>query len=732
MRRKIMYWLERSRATIAEAARKSWKGAATGALVTLSFFLLVSLVYIRIGISPVVDWVIGLVAIAALVGLAVCLTSWGFRVVRQFNPWFVGACAAAYLFLGLLSNAETNRMLVGLELVCGGLIGYALVTGIRKKVSIALLTIVLGVNGYLVYFLVSDHSASVPVTDTYWNQKVTPLAIANPSDRGEYTVKTLFYGSGNDKHRPEYGASCDLMTDPVDATPFFDQTSGFNNWIRKQFWGFDSSCYPINGRVWYPEGEGPFPLVVFVHGNHNMDDYSDPGYEYVASLLASRGYIVASIDENFLNGSWSGDYGHGEIFTRAWVLLKHLENWRAWNQRDDNPFYGLVDMDNIALVGHSRGGQAVPLATVINKQKNYYGDANQHFDFNFSIKGIVEIGPTHYYSMTKDKPLEIENVDYLLLQGGYDQDMYFMGGLRKYNNLRFTDTDFHFKSLLYVYTANHGQFNTAWGRKDVMFPQSLLLNLKPLMGGDEQREIAKTYISAFLDASLKGKKEYLPMLKDYRTVKEMLPRDYYINQYEDTSFKYIADYEEDLDVTTASMKGCVIAGENLKTWKEDAIVLRDNANTPQLTSAVYLGWERSDTIPPLIPLYTIRLDSAASLALEADSVKSLFFFIGNNSDTAQVVDFTIELAFDSVSVRKDFSSFYILPPVLKQELSKCDGLLSLGREGATDKVLQYIEIPLSAFGKEGESFPVSGLRQIRFIFDRTAKGNIIVDRIGME
>lgn len=731
MQHKIMSVLETCRATIVEVARKSWKGAAVGVLAALSFFLLVSVVHIWIGISPVVDGAIALVVIGALVGLTVCLVRWGFMIVRQLNPWFVGACAAAYLLLGLLSYQETNRMLVGLELLCGGLVGYAFVAGIKKKVSIGLLAIALGVNVCLLYFLMSDRSASVPVTEAYWTQKITPLAITNPSEPGGYAVKTLFYGSGNDRNRPEYNGSCDLITNPVDATPFFNQTSGFNNWVRKRFWGFDATCYPINGRVWYPEGEGPFPLVVFVHGNHEMDDYSDPGYEYVASLLASRGYIVASIDENFLNGSWSGDYGHEEIFTRAWLVLKHLENWRAWNLRDDNPFYGLVDMENIALVGHSRGGQAVPLATVINKQKNYYGDANQRFDFNFSIKGIIEIGPTAYYSPKKDKPLEIENVDYLLLQGGYDQDMYFMAGLRKYNNLRFTDSNFHFKSVLYVYTANHGQFNTAWGRKDLLFPQSLLLNLRPVMAGDDQREIAKTYISAFLDASLKGKKEYLPMLKDYRIVREMLPKDYYINQYEDTSFKYIADYEEDLDVTTASLKGCAIRGENLKTWKEDAIVLRDHDNTPQLTSAVYLGWERSDTIPPVIPLYTIQLDSTASLALETTSIKNLFFFIGNNSDTVQAVDFTIELAFDSMNVRKDFSSSYILPPILKQELSKCDDLLSLGREGATDKVLQYIEIPLSAFGKENEPFMASGLRQIRFIFDKMAEGDIILDRIGV-
>ena len=227
----------------------------------------------------------------------------------------------------------------------------------------------------------------------------------------------MTYGNGDDKNRDEYANSCDIKTSSVDATPFRPDF-GFDNWIREIFWGFDASNYPINGRVWYPEGQGPFPLVIFVHGNHLMQEYSDPGYEYIATLLASKGYIAASIDENFLNSNWSGDYSHNEIFTRAWLILKHLECWREWNQQEDNPFYQTVDMDNIALVGHSRGRASRSSSDRDQQAKRYYKDANQDFNFNFSIKGIVEIAPTAFYSMHKDKPLELENIDYLLLQEG--------------------------------------------------------------------------------------------------------------------------------------------------------------------------------------------------------------------------------------------------------------------------------------------------------------------------
>ena len=91
-----------------------------------------------------------------------------------------------------------------------------------------------------------------------------------------------------------------------------------------------------------------------VHGNHNPQDFSDPGYGYLGELLASRGFILVSVDENFINGGL-----RGENDGRAWLLLKHLEAWKQWNDCAGSPFYHKVDMSNIALMGHSRGGEAV-------------------------------------------------------------------------------------------------------------------------------------------------------------------------------------------------------------------------------------------------------------------------------------------------------------------------------------------------------------------------------------
>src|SRR5690606_30096297 len=119
-----------------------------------------------------------------------------------------------------------------------------------------------------------------------------------------------------------------------------------------------------------------------------MKDFSDPGYDYLGNLLASRGFILASIDENFLNGAI-----RNENDARGWMLLKHLELWRELNDSAGGPFYRKVDMDRIALIGHSRGGEAVGHAAAFNRLAHYPDDATVTFDFGFGIRSLIAIAP---------------------------------------------------------------------------------------------------------------------------------------------------------------------------------------------------------------------------------------------------------------------------------------------------------------------------------------------------
>ena len=133
------------------------------------------------------------------------------------------------------------------------------------------------------------------------------LDAPNPATRGTYAIRTLYYGSGSDKRRRAFRDSVTMKTKAVDASAFVSMTPELAK-DRKGYWGFDAKQFPVNGRVWYPEGAGPFPLVLVVHGNHNMKDFSDPGYQYLGEHLASRGFILVSVDENFLNGALRNDW----------------------------------------------------------------------------------------------------------------------------------------------------------------------------------------------------------------------------------------------------------------------------------------------------------------------------------------------------------------------------------------------------------------------------------------
>ena len=122
--------------------------------------------------------------------------------------------------------------------------------------------------------------------------------------------------------------------------------------------------------------------------------------------------------------------------------------------------------------------------------------------------------------------------------------------------------------LIADFRANHGQFNTVWGRTDTESPLSWLLNLKPLMLGEEQRRISKTYIAAFLEATLRDRREYLPLFQDWRAARLWLPDTLYVNRYQDASYVPLAIFDEDADVTTTTAPGGHMAGENLSIWRE--------------------------------------------------------------------------------------------------------------------------------------------------------------------
>ena len=553
-----------------------------------------------------------------------------------------------------------------------------------------------------------------------------PLEAPDPSLDGPHTYRTCFYGSGTDKHRKEYGPDVDLKTDPVNAEAFMDAFGKLRN-----YWGFDRENLPLNGRVWFPDGDGPFPLVLILHGNHAMKRFSDPGYEYLGTLLAGRGFVTVSVDENFLNQHFAG-----ENDARAFVLLEHLELWKRWNRTQGHAFEGKVDMDRIALIGHSRGGESVAHAAAFNRLERYPDDAMVTFDYNFAIRSVIAIAPVDEQYKPAGHRTTLQDVNYLVIHGGHDADVRSFTGLRQYNRAYFTGGPFCFKSAIYIYQANHSRFNSTWGNCDALPPAAWVINDKPVMDPAKQRHATQVLVSAFLEATLHDANEYLPVFIDVRNAGTWLPEDIYVSQYQDSTFQVIADFEEDFDVTTATIPGVQLVGEDLVTWKEAYIPHRAAEDSTQENSTVVLEWDNqqlAESEPGQVGSYTITLGREAVSDLQLDPNANLALSAASEDlYLGEPLDLTIELTDeDGDSSEVPLSAVGLIPPALTIRLLKWQWLENTLNDEPAERILQTYEIPMSLFIEQNASFEPARLQTIRLLFDRSERGAIILDDIGI-
>jgi dienelactone hydrolase len=613
----------------------------------------------------------------------------------------------------------------------------------------------------------------------------------SPLEAGSYGVKSLFYGSGTDKNRVEFRDSVAFETGRVDASKLV--SLGRSAETRNEYWGFEPDSFPLNARVWFPDGPGPFPLVLVAHGNHDMKDFSDPGYEYLGRHLASRGFILASLDMNFINGGISG-----ENDGRGWLFLKHLEAWEGFNADSENPFHGRVDMGNIGIMGHSRGGEAVGHAAAFNILSRYPDDATLSWEFDFDIKAVIAIAPVDGQYRPTSRLAPVENVNYLVFHGTHDGDVSSFSGLRTYKRIRFTDGNPHFKASVYVHRANHGQWNTVWGAHDRGPRSARSLDLRGLLEGEEQRQFALVYVTAFLESSLKGRDDYLPMFRDHRVIGGWLPKTMFITQFQESGFRALATFEEDIDVTTGAIPALTIRGDSLATWKENVLPFRSrtgsSSGNSQENQAVWLGWNNQiagkDTTrmgPPaayilelpdglggdweLGPGTTLdfmltaldqtprpRKDPAAEKEKEEGKEKEQpeegrakgeegksgiggFFsglfsslFSGREEDDEDEEKLPLRLSVQLVDVNGRSGKVLLnrYGPVrrpIEIRISRRDGQQYAGN---TEMVLQSYSIPLADFVSGSSSdLDLSRLKEIRFLFDESKAGAVVLDEVGL-
>jgi Kelch motif len=243
-----------------------------------------------------------------------------------------------------------------------------------------------------------------------------------------------------------------------------------------------------------------YPLLVFLHGQHQTcghdanprvdDSYqyttegrctgaapivvpNHAGYAYVGQELASRGYIVVSINANRLNQPDSGPDGDQMLnLARGRLVLKHLQKLSEWS-RGVAPtpasigvsLNGKLDFSQVGLMGHSRGGESMRAA-----YQQYRAGGSiwpGRIVTPLTVRGIFEVGPV-------DNPhLHVLNADstkWVTLLPMCDGDAPTLAGLQVFDRMMNWWLSFEttptFKATYLVYGANHNYYNTEWQQSD--------------------------------------------------------------------------------------------------------------------------------------------------------------------------------------------------------------------------------------------------------------------------
>lgn len=187
---------------------------------------------------------------------------------------------------------------------------------------------------------------------------------------------------------------------------------------------------------------------------------------------------------------------------RAWLVVQHLRQWEAW-QEGDGPVEGPLDLEQVALIGHSRGGEAVAAATALVAAGADPDLPGQELSTGARVSTVVALAPSDGLVPVGDEPVMLEDVNYLTLAGSHDADVGAFAGSNQF--ARTATTADTVKAAVAIHRADHAQFNARWGRYDVGLGLAKhVLDRAALLDPEEQRQVATVLVSAFLDNTLRG------------------------------------------------------------------------------------------------------------------------------------------------------------------------------------------------------------------------------------
>jgi acetyl esterase/lipase len=161
-------------------------------------------------------------------------------------------------------------------------------------------------------------------------------------------------------------------------------------------------------RIYQPEGPGPFPMLLSIHGGAWTDkDHTE--YESTSTPLAATGIVVAAIAQRV-----------GEGFPYP-VQLQDINYGVRWLKAHASDFNG--DPDAVGGIGYSSGGHTLPLAAMRPNDPRYSalsleGSSQVDANFAFTISCWPVIEPFFRYEIARDKGnTELMEKHHIFFQG---------------------------------------------------------------------------------------------------------------------------------------------------------------------------------------------------------------------------------------------------------------------------------------------------------------------------
>ncbi|SCG54229.1 Alpha/beta hydrolase family protein [Micromonospora echinaurantiaca] len=287
----------------------------------------------------------------------------------------------------------------------------------------------------------------VVVIEPLWETSLTPFVIDTYD-----TLKALL---GDHLEKPE--AAGLIEQDPLDPTKYL---------VERRLRIVHPADAATPTRV---AGTGRLPVAVILHGQ-SMPGRLIPsfnGYQKLQEELARHGIVSVSVDTNVAN------LFDSMIEMRTQMVLGALDALRTLDANPSSSLHQRLDFDRVALMGHSRGGDAVVRAARRNSARppaTRYG-----------IRAVCALAPT---DLAFGKPEEValgraDTPFFAVVYGARDGDVAGGRGARYYGGTGFRHYDRATcdKAMVFIDNCNHNRFNSEWFKAadDAgLFPDRLL------------------------------------------------------------------------------------------------------------------------------------------------------------------------------------------------------------------------------------------------------------------